>query len=78
MKKSIFFILFFCLANISFSQHCINSTLNTSTVATPNSGFVEEITTLQFTDEYVVITGLIVGHDYRFTITHEDGGTIND
>ena len=58
MKKFTFFIFLFYLANYSFSQDCINSTLNTSTVATPNSGFIEEIANNHETNEYTVITGL--------------------
>ncbi|MBD0822683.1 MopE-related protein [Aestuariibaculum marinum] len=77
MKKITLLLLVIIIYQHSVIAQCINSTLNASTTLMPNSGFVEEIASNQETSEFTEVAGLIIGHDYRFTSTH-NSGTVDD
>ncbi|MGM5471046.1 MopE-related protein [Flavobacteriaceae bacterium LMO-SS05] len=68
MKKITLLILIFFISFASFSE-CLNGTENLPAVSSANDGFVQTLKTDVETFEYVTVTSLIIGHNYRFTST---------
>ena len=78
--KKITLLVFLSILSYTLHSQCTNNTENSS-VASTNDGFVQTLASNVETNEYVTVTGLIIGHNYQFASTrtgNDDYITITD